>query len=295
MKNNSFLFQFLAIISAFSITFSACTKDPVTTSNTIQQGNTIIEINAIYTGYYLQVRYNNVINAPIDATVRVYQNGKTMEVPVNIPAAYKSLQEWNDNDFINTWDYNGYYDSTQVNGLPVITGTVDSVKIIAVSCPDKEYGFKIVGGNIDWSAFYHPKDPKTTVTFISNTDTVLYSDYDFSSGTVFYNKTSKLYRFGLYNLTYQMYSAAANYPLQAGMIMDIPIFIFYWNGRNYGLPTEGPLSGTNGSTLQLTITKVSDTHFDATFSGKVWASSVADTLLISKGEIKNALLPVIDQ
>jgi hypothetical protein len=295
MKNNSFLFQFLAIISAFSITFSACTKDPVTTSNTIQQGNTIIEINAIYTGYYLQVRYNNVINAPIDATVRVYQNGKTMEVPVNISAAYKSLQEWNDNDFINTWDYNGYYDSIQVNGLPLKTGTVDSVKIIAVSCPDKEYGFKIVGGNIDWSAFYHPKDPKTTVTFISNTDTVLYSDYDFSSGTVFYNKTSKLYRFGLYNLTYQMYSAAANYPLQAGMIMDIPIFIFYWNGRNYGLPTEGPLAGTNGSTLQLTITKVSDTHFDATFSGKVWASSVADTLLISKGEIKNALLPVIDQ
>ena len=295
MKNNSFLFQLLAIIGALSITFSACKKDPARSSNTIQQGNTIIEINAIYTGYYLQVRYNNVINAPIDATVRVFQNGKMMDVPVNIPAAYKSLQEWNNDDFINIWNYNGYYDSTHVNGLPVITGTVDSVKIIAVSCPDKEYGFKIVGGNIDWSAFYHPTDPKTTISFISNTDTVFYSDYDFSSGTIFYNKTSKLYRFVLYNLTYQIYAAPANYPLQEGMTMDVPVFIYFWNGRNYGLPTEGPLAGTNGSTVKLTITKVSDTHFDASFSGKVWASRVADTLFISKGEIKNALLPVIDQ
>jgi len=295
MKNNSILFHFLTIVCALSITFSACKKDPAGTSNRIQQGNTIIEMNAIYTGYYLQVRYNNVINAPIRATVRVYQNGKTMDVPVNIPAAYKSLQEWNEDDFINTWNYNGYYDSTRVNGLPVITGTVDSVRIIAASCPDKEYGFRIVGGNIDWSAFYHPTDPKTTVSFISNTDTVLYSDYDFSSGTIFYNKTSKLYRFVMYNLTYQIYAAPANYPLQEGMTMDVPVFIYFWNGRNYGLPTEGPLAGTNGSTVKLTITKVSDTHFDASFSGKVWASRVADTLFISKGEIKNALLPVIDQ
>ena len=295
MKNNSVLFLFLAIICALSITFSACKKDPAGASNKIQQGNTTIEINAIYTGYYLQVRYNNVINAPIHATVRVYQNGKTMDVPVNISADYKSLQQWNNDDFINVWDYNGYYDSVHVNGLPVITGTVDSVKIIAASCPDKEYGFKIVGGNVDWSAFYHPTDPKTTVSFISNNDTVLYSDYDFTSGTVFYNKTLKLYRFGLYNMTYQMYSAPANYPLQAGLTMDIPVFIYFWNGRNYGLPTEGSLAGTNGSTVKLTITKVSDTHFDATFSGKVWASRVADTLFISKGEIKNALLPVIDQ
>jgi hypothetical protein len=62
-----------------------------------------------------------VINAPI----------KTLDVPVNIPADYKSLQNWHDDDFINTWNYNGYYDSTSTNGLPVITGGIDSVKIIS--------------------------------------------------------------------------------------------------------------------------------------------------------------------
>ncbi len=195
MKNNSILIQLTATMLALATFFSACKKDP-DASNKIQQGNTTIEINAIYPGYYLQVRYNNVINAPIHATVRVFLQGKTMDVPVNIPAGYKSLQNWTGDNFINTWNYNGYHDSTSTNGLPVITGNVDSVKIIAVSCPDKEYGFKIVGGNIDWSRFYHPTDPKTTVSFISNADNVSYSDYDFSSGTVYYNKTSKRYRFG---------------------------------------------------------------------------------------------------
>ena len=294
MKNNSILIQIIATMFALATFFSACEKDPAASANKIQQGNTTIEMNAIYTGYYLQVRYNNVINAPIHATVRVYQNEKTMDVPVNIPAGYQSLQNWNDDDYLNAWDYNGYYDSISTNGLPVITGHVDSVKIIAASCPDKEYGFKIIGGNIDWSSFYHPTDLKTTVSFISNSDTVLFSNYDFSSGTVFYNQTSKIYRFGLFNMSYQMFSAIANYPLQQGMTMDIPLFIYFWNGRNYGLPPEGPLAGTNGSTLKLTITKLSANHFDATFSGKVWSSRLADTLFISKGEIKNAFLPVVE-
>ena len=294
MKNNSILIQIIATMFALATFFSACEKDPAASANKIQQGNTTIEMNAIYTGYYLQVRYNNVINAPIHATVRVYQNEKTMDVPVNIPAGYQSLQNWNDDDYLNAWDYNGYYDSISTNGLPVITGRVDSVKIIAASCPDKEYGFKIIGGNIDWSSFYHPTNPKTTVSFISNSDTVLFSNYDFSSGTVFYNQTSKIYRFGLFNMSYQMFSAIANYPLQQGMTMDVPLFIYFWNGRNYGLPPEGPLAGTNGSTLKLTITKLSANHFDATFSGKVWSSRLADTLFISKGEIKNAFLPVVE-
>lgn len=293
MKNNSILIQIIATIFALSIFFSACKKDPAT-ENKIQQGHTTIEMNAIYTGYYLQVRYNNVINAPIHATVRVYQNGTTMDVPVNIPAGYQSLQNWTNDDYLNAWNYNGYYDSTSTNGLPVITGRVDSVKIIAASSPDKEYGFKIIGGNIDWSSFYHPTDLKTTVSFISNKDTVLYSDYDFSSGTVWYSKTSKMYRFGLFNMTYQMFSAVANYPLQQGMKMDIPVLVYFWNGRNYGMQPDGPLAGTNGSTLQLTVTKVSATHFDATFSGKVWSSRQADTLFISNGEIKNAFLPLVE-
>ncbi len=91
-----------------------------------------------------------------------------------------------------------------------------------------------------------------------------------------------------------MISAVGNYPLQQGMTMDIPVLVYFWNGRNYGVQPDGPQAQTNGSTLQLTITKLSGSHFDATFSGKVWSSRQADTLFITKGEIKNALLPVIE-
>jgi hypothetical protein len=41
--------------------------------------------------------------------------------------------------------------------------------------------------------------------------------------------------------------------------------------------------------------KVSATHFDAAFSGKVWSSRQPDTLFISKGELKNALLPYVTE
>lgn len=292
MKTNLSLIYLISVLTILAI-FSSCEKDPASV-NEIQHGNNTVEMNAIYTGYYLQVRYNGVIDAPIKATVKIYQHGKTMNVPVNIPAGYKSLQHWGGDDYVNAWNYNGFYDSIGVNHLPVISGNVDSLEIIAVSCPDKQYGFSILSHGMDWSEFYHPTDPRTIVSFISNKDTVSYNDYDFSSGTVSYNKSVKYYRFGLFNNMLQMISAAKDYPLQPGMTMDIPVLVYYWNGRNYGIQPDGPQASTNGSTLQLTITRLSGTNFDATFSGKIWSSRQEDTLIISNGEIKNALLPVLE-
>ena len=294
MKNNWALFQAIALMLCFIIFFSSCKKDPAGNSDKIQQGNTTIEINAIYFDYYLLISYNDVINAPIHATVMVFQNGQTKEVPVNIPAGYKSLQEWGGNgEYLNIWKYNGYYDSTAINGLPVITGSVDSVKITAVSCSDKEYGFRIVKDG--FTTFYHPKDPVTSVSFVSNKDTVLYSNYDFTSGIVFYHPTLNIYRFSLFNNLFYMDSDSQNYPIKEGMTIHIPVLTYFWNGRNYGFEPDGPQGNTNGSTLQLIIKKVTNTHFNATFSGKVWSSRNPDTLFISNGEIKNVLLPVIEQ
>jgi hypothetical protein len=63
------------------------------------------------------------------------------------------------------------------------------------------------------------------------------------------------------------------------------------NSIYFGSQPDNVVSASFGSTLQLTITNVTGTHFDATFSGKLWSSRQADTLFISEGEIKNALLP----
>lgn len=293
MKNQCPFFRIIAITFSLALFFSACKKDPVSSSNKIQQGNTIIEMNVIYPNY-LQVRYNNVINAPIHATVTVYQNGSKKDVPLNIPAGYKSLQNWSGDNYINVWNYNAYLDSTGNSSLPVITGPVDSVRITAVSCPDKEYGFKILVGTNDWT-FYHPDDVKTTLSFISNKDTILYSAYDFESGFLYYNKNTKLYFFGLFNNACYIGSPSANYPLMEGTTLNMPVLVYNWNGRTYGIQPDGPLAITNGSTLQLKITKVSATHFDAAFSGKVWSSRQPDTLFISKGELKNALLPYVTE
>ena len=292
MKNNCRPFGIIAILFSLAIFFSSCKKEAVS-ADRIQKGNTIIEMNVIYPNY-VQIRYNNVINSPIDVTITVYQNGTKKDVSINIPAGYKSLQSWGNDNYINVWNYNAYYDSTGSSPLPVITGTVDSVRITAVSCPDKEYGFKILVGTNDWT-FYHPKDLKTTLDFISNNDTISYSAYDFESGFLYYNKTTKLYFFGLFNNACYIGSPSPDYPLTEGMTLDMPVLVYNWNGRNYGIQPDGPLAITNGSTLQLKITNITNTHFDATFSGKVWSSRQADTLFISKGELKNALLPYVTQ
>lgn len=88
-----------------------------------------------------------------------------------------------------------------------------------------------------------------------------------------------------------LFSGSEQYPLHEGMAMNIPLMVYTYNSRNYGSFPDGTQAYLNGSTIVLTIIKVTDTHFDATFSGKLWSAMQADTLHISNGEIKNAVLP----
>lgn len=284
-----------ALTLTVALLFSSCEKDPGQSGNPIQQGNTTIQINAISPDVYniLQVRYNNVINAPIKATIRfTLKDGQQKDAQITIPANNKDLQQWDENKFINTWNYTGgYYDSTgnTPNGPIDRRWDIASVKITAVSCPDKEYGFKILTSD-DW-IFFQPKDSTTSISFISNKDTVFYSGYDFM-GTLsqFNNSTTSYYFNFLYNKV-MLFSGSEQYPLHEGMTMNIPLMVYNYNSRNYGSFPDGPQAYLNGSTIVLTITKITDTHFDATFSGKLWSAMQADTLHISNGEIKNAVLP----
>lgn len=289
----------LNYIKIFSLTlllatlFSNCEKNPIQ-SNRIQQGKTTIEINAIFPGdHFLYVRYNNVINAAINATVTFHlKDGEQKNIPVNIPAGYKNLQSWGGDNYVNSLEYTGYNDSTGNSSTPVIDGSwdVSSIEITSVSCTDKDYGFKVLTGSDDWN-FYHPTDSVTSVTFISNKDSVSYSDYDFNTRDNLYRMNSQVYGFYFFGSQLLLFSGIEKYPLAEGMTMNIPAMVYNWNSRNYGSQPDGVDSASNGSTIQLTITKVTNTHFDANFSGKLWSSRQPDTLFISKGEIKNALLP----
>lgn len=299
MKTALNTIRFFAATLSIGILFSDCKKDTARSNNAIQQGNTTIEINAIYTGTpggssrFLQVRYNNVINAPINVTVTFYlKNGQQKNIPVTIPAGYRHLQSWGDDKYFNTLDYAGHTDSTGNGSTPVVDGSwdVSSLAITAVSCPDKEYGFKVLTGADEWT-FYKPTGPFTTVSFISNKDTVSYSDYDFNTDACTYRANLNAYGFYFFTYRVSLYSATASYPLQVGMKMDIPAMVYNWNSRRYGSQPDGVDAASNGSTLQLSITNLTSTHFDATFSGKLWSSLQPDTLFISDGEIKNALLP----
>lgn len=286
--------KFFALILIAILFFTSCEKDPVESGNPIQQGRTIIQINAVSPDIVtlLQVRYNNVINAPIKATVTFHlRDGQQKDVQVTIPANNKDLMEWDENKFINTWNYRGFYDSTVIGPPPPIDRSWDIafVRIKAVSCPDKEYGFKALTSD-DWT-FYEPKDSITSISFISNKDTIAYSDYDFKTNLTQYNNRTSNYYFNLFRNKVMMFSENETYPLNQGKTMKIPLMVYTHHSRNYGSSPDGPKAHLNGSTIVLTITKLTKTHFDATFSGKLWSAMQADTLHITEGKIKNAVLP----
>ena len=162
MKTVRNTIPFFAAAILIAILFSNCKKEASPSGNRIQQGNTTIEINAIFPKapgsslHFLQVRYNDVINAPIDVSVTFHlTNGQQKNIPVTIPAGYRNLVSWGGDNHINTLDYAGHTDSTGNGSTPVVDGSwdVSSVEITAVSCPDKEYGFKVLTGADQWTHY----------------------------------------------------------------------------------------------------------------------------------------------
>ncbi|HEY5369164.1 MAG TPA: hypothetical protein VIJ75_09245 [Hanamia sp.] len=137
---------------------------------------------------------------------------------------------------------------------------VSSVAITAVSCPDKEYGFKVLAGADDWT-FYKPTGPVTSIYFISNKYTVSWSDYDFNTEPCLYRTLPRVYGFTFFSRRVLLYSATAGYPLKVGMTMDIPAMVYNWNSRIYGSQSDDVVPASNASTFHLSITNVTSTHF----------------------------------
>ncbi len=273
------------VLAGFMTTISSCKKD-VPHNDDIQQGDITIEIFALRPASdrpSILIKYNNVIDDPISGVITVQSlGGETEDIPFEIPAGYQKLESWGEDNFLNVFSY--------------YTGFVDyaAVEITKVSCPNKTYGFKVLKASDSWT-YYHPTDPITSVNFISNNDHISYSDYAFNASYSAYDSSRRHYSFNFFQWRVFLVSdSTADYPLREGLVLDIPWLQYFWNNHNYGSQGDYEDSASNGSTLKLTVTKVTDKYFDATLDGKIWSSLQPDTLMISEGVIKDALLPVKD-
>lgn len=307
MRFNACFRSLTLLVIAFTTSYflNGCSKSGLSSGDHIQQGNKIIQVNAIYpqnsTGsssfHFLQIRFNNVINSPIYLKLRFnLTDGGHLDLPVTLPAGYQNLQRWSEDNYLNILDYVGGSTDTIsgiVSPLPPLSSSLDvkSLVIISATTPDKNYGFKVLGGNDKWT-FYHPTSLHSSISFSANSEKVAYSDYDFTAThAIFYSNERSRYNFGIHNSEIAMISNVSTYPMKDGMQLGIPYLHYYFNGRNYGYALGQDVESSNGSTIQLTVTKLTETHFSATFSGKVWSAINPDTLFISSGVMENVPFP----
>lgn len=293
------------IVCCITFLLNSCSKS-VSNIDHIQQGNTVIQINAIYASIYgdnnfrsLQIRYNDVIESPIFLKIRFeLMDGNRLDLPVTLPAGYQHLEQWytSSSDYLNILNYVGGTIDT-VTGtkspLPSLSNSlnVKSLTIISATTPDPQYGFKVLGGNDDWT-YYHPSSPRCTVKFLANNENIQYSGFDFEVlPGISYGKDNKRYHFVMPDYKLQIISDVSTYPVKEGMQIGIPFLRYYYNNRNYGYASGEKDEASNGSTLKLTVTKVNDQYFDATFSGKVWSAISPDTLFITDGTMENMPMP----
>jgi hypothetical protein len=132
---------------------------------------------------------------------------------------------------------------------------------------------------------------QTSVYFIANKDTIRYSDSS-RNMIVAYNATGrKSYAITL-GSAFRGISYNDEPVLFAGQEIKLPYFRYYGPYGDHGTETlNDDIAPGSGSTVVLRLTRVGESNFDATFSGKVWSAKEADTLFIKEGVLKQVKLP----
>lgn len=132
---------------------------------------------------------------------------------------------------------------------------------------------------------------QTTAYFISNKDTIRYSDTS-KNTIVTYNATgNKSYVISL-GASFRGISGNMEPALSVGQEIRLPYFRYYGPFGDHGTETlNDDIAPGSGSTVALKITRVGSKDFDATFSGKVWSAKEPDTLFIKNGQLKQVKLP----
>jgi hypothetical protein len=132
-------------------------------------------------------------------------------------------------------------------------------------------------------------DYKTTAFFISNNDTIQYNDS--GSHTQVTYSSFKVYAITL-GASFRVISDSLQPQLHAGQQIQVPYFRYYGPSSDHGTELENnDIAPGSGSTVVLTVTRVGNENFDATFSGKIWSAKEADTMFIKEGQLKQVKLP----
>jgi hypothetical protein len=298
--------QAAMILAGLTITFMlpSCGKDDTLGSQSgIQTGDTTVGIYVGYNPvtmnsalYELRFKYNHQVATDISAVVRFYIHNKSQkDIAFTIPAGNQNPKSEINGQYLNNWVYPGGSTDTatglQIPTLINASWQIDSVKIIGVHTADKHYGFNVLGKNDSWSAYYKVQNPKTTIAFSYNNKPLHFESFDFEAGGATYSNQFQNYSLSYFNSQIQIITDKAAYPLQSGMEIDIPFMLFF-DQKTYGGESDHP-DGSNDtySTIKLKISNVTDSHFDASFEGKLFSSRQPDTLYITEGLIKNAVLP----
>ncbi|WP_343674111.1 hypothetical protein [Chitinophaga sp.] len=131
----------------------------------------------------------------------------------------------------------------------------------------------------------------TTAYFVANTNTITYSDTS-KNTFVTYNATgSRSYAITL-GSAFRAISDSLQPQLSVGQEIKMPFFRYYGPYGDHGTETQDDdIAPGSGSTIVITITRVGNRDFDATFSGKVWSAKEPDTLFIKDGQLKQVKLP----
>jgi|GEM_PF-1686961 len=300
------LLQTVTVLAGLVLMFTlpSCGKDDnMGGLSGIQKGDTTV---SIYAGVYkfdlnynlfeLRIKYNHVISTEITAVVRFYIHAKGQkDLTFTIPAGNQNPKAEINGQYLNNWIYSSTEPDTwaETNGASLIDASweVDSVKLIGVHTADKHYGFKVLGKDDTWPAYFDVKNPKTTLQFAYNNKQLRFESYDFEAGWASYSTQQQNYILHYFDNQIQIITSGTSYPLEAGMVIKIPFMLFF-DQKTYGGSTDKP-DGSNDtySTLKLTITKVQNNHYDGQFEGKLFSSRQTDTLFITDGIIKNALMP----
>lgn len=136
----------------------------------------------------------------------------------------------------------------------------------------------------------------TKTSFYSGTQYFEYNDTS-KYNAVYFSLNSSVYSISVGQSTNQsnlvrMISDSSNKTLFVGQQIKMPYFAYYGPYSDHGtIVSNGVIEAKSGSTVYLTITRVSNVDFDATFSGKVWSSRDPDTLYIHDGSMLHVKLP----
>lgn len=131
----------------------------------------------------------------------------------------------------------------------------------------------------------------TTAYFISNKDTIHYSDTSRSTDITYNATGNKNYAITL-GFSFRGISGNQEPALSVGQVIKLPYFRYYGPYTDHGTELlNSDIAPGSGSTVALTVTRIGNKDFDATFSGKVWSAKETDTLFIREGQLKQLRLP----